>query len=242
MILRHRCGRGPWLRLGTIVALGALLLAPAGAAQPGRPDAGRADTGRIVGRVRLGLRPSPRPLSTNAYSRQVTTPGTPASELGNVLVWIKDRPRSAALPPVEAELRQRDEQFVPHIVAIPAGSSVSFPNDDLLFHNVFSLSRAATFDLGRYPQGGTRVRKFDKPGVVKVYCHLHSHMSAIVAVFDHPWFAKVGEDGAFAIERVPAGRHVLTGWHERAGNTDQSVTVEAGDTARVELVVPIAAP
>ena len=111
--------------------------------------------------------------------------------------------------------------FVPHVVAITTGSSVAFPNDDLLFHNVFSLSRAGTFDLGRYPQGDTRVRRFDKAGVVKVYCHLHSHMSAIIAVFDHPWFAKVGADGNFEIDRVPPGTYLLTGWHERAGNTDQ---------------------
>jgi hypothetical protein len=141
--------------------------------------------------------------------------------------------------PTQAELRQRGEMYVPHVVAITTGSTVTFPNDDALFHNVFSLSRSASFDLGRYPKGETRTRRFEKPGVIKVYCHLHSHMSAIIAVFDHPWYAQASEDGSFTIDRVPAGSYTLTGWHERAGNTDRPITVEAGAATRIELIVPI---
>jgi plastocyanin len=207
-------------------------------AEQGRPDA-RQDLGRIVGRVRLGVRAAGRPLSTDSYSRHIAAPAAPGSELANVLVWIKDAPRGGAITATQAELRQRGEMYVPHVVAVTTGSTVTFPNDDPLFHNVFSLSRAASFDLGRYPQGETRTRRFEKPGVIKVYCHLHSHMNAIIAVFDHPWFAQAGEDGAFTIDKVPAGSYTLTGWHERAGNTDRPVTVEAGATTRIDLLVPI---
>src|SRR4029453_9727818 len=143
-----------------------------------------------------------------------------------VIVFVKAPPAST-LEATRVAVRQKDEAFHPRVVAVTAGSSVAFPNDDLLFHNVFSLSRAGTFDLGRYPQGDTRVRRFDKAGVVKVYCHLHSHMSAIIAVFDHPWFAQAGAHGNFEIDRVPPRPYLLTGWHERAGNTDRSVTIEA---------------
>lgn len=181
-------------------------------------------------------------MPADAYSRQVSVPSAPGSEMANVLVWIKNPPRPSSMATANAELRQSGERFVPHVVAVPVGSTVSFPNDDLMFHNVFSLSRAATFDLGRYPQGDTRARRFDKPGMVKVYCHLHSHMSAIVAVFDHPWFTTVAGDGTFTLERVAAGSFVLSGWHERIGSVDRAVTVEPNETTRVELTLPIVEP
>jgi plastocyanin len=234
MLLRLPTVRASRRLVAFTACLASLMLGQGHAAEQGR-----AETGRILGRVRLGVRPAGRPLSTDAYNRQISAPAAPSSELANVLVWIKDAPRTTTVPTSQAELHQRGEMFVPHVVAVTAGSTVTFPNDDALFHNVFSLSRAGTFDLGRYPQGDTRVRKFDQAGVVKVYCHLHSHMSAIIAVFDHPWFAQAAPDGSFAIDRVPAGRYLLTGWHERAGNTDQPVTIEPGATTRVELLVPI---
>jgi plastocyanin len=185
------------------------------------------------------VKPAARPLSTASYGWQVSAPASRSSELTNVLVWLKDPPAGAALPPMRAELRQRGESFVPHTIAVTVGSVVSFPNDDPLFHNVFSLSRAGTFDLGRYPRGDSRQRQMTKAGIVKVFCHLHSHMNAIVAVFDHPWFAQVAADGSFAIDGVPPGQHVLVGWHERAGHTERSIAVEPGGTTRVDLLVPL---
>ena len=89
-----------------------------------------------------------------------------------------------------ARLDQRGERFVPHIVAIGVGGTVEFPNSDPTFHNVFSLSSAATFDLGRYPMGRSKSAIFAKPGLVKVYCHIHSQMSASILVLDHPYFAR----------------------------------------------------
>lgn len=239
MRFRLPSGRGSWLSAAIIVSLASTALVSGFTPDQARNEPTRQDTGRIVGRVRLGVRSPGRPLSTDSYSRHIAAPASPGSELANVLVWIKDAPRTGAVAPVQAELRQRGEMYVPHVVAVTAGSSVTFPNDDALFHNVFSLSRTGSFDLGRYPQGETRTRRFEKAGVIKVYCHLHSHMSAIIAVFDHPWYAQAGEDGNFTIERVPAGRYTLTGWHERAGNTDQPVTIDAGQTTRIELLVPI---
>jgi plastocyanin len=218
--------------LGVIV-VGALALIPVRASEPGR----------IAGRVRLGVRPARRPLATNAYApRQIAVPATPGPELANVLVWLKDAPPSGPLSVMQDEITQRDEMFVPHVIAITVGSSVKFPNQDPYFHNVFSLSRTGSFDLGRYPKGSSRTHTFDQPGIVKVFCHLHSHMSALIAVFDHPYFARVSGDGTFAIEKVPPGSYTLTAWHERAGDTSSSIKVEPGDTARLEMVVPIVEP
>jgi plastocyanin len=85
----------------------------------------------------------------------------PESELRHVVVYVKDAPKTA-LTPINAEIRQKDENFVPRVVAVPVGSEVSFPNDDPIYHNVFSLSRAKTFDLGRFPRGKSRGVRFDK--------------------------------------------------------------------------------
>jgi hypothetical protein len=144
--------------------------------------------------------------------------------------------------PQRATIRQTNEEFVPHVVAVTAGSTVDFPNDDLIFHNVFSLSRAATFDLGRYPRNATKARTFTKPGVVKVFCHLHSHMSAIVRVFSHPYFASPDRNGRFTIEGVPPGRHEVTAWHERAGEVTHMATIEDGGTAELTFSLPLTNP
>ena len=130
---------------------------------------------------------------------------------------------------MKASIAQKDEQFVPHVVAVTAGSSVSFPNEDPFFHNVFSLSRGATFDLGRYPvRRQSRAQVFTQPGIVKVFCHIHSHMSAVIRVFDHPWFTIPDDQGTFTIDGVPPGEHTLVAWHERIGERRDRVTIRAG--------------
>jgi hypothetical protein len=116
---------------------------------------------------------------------------------------------------------------------------VDFPNADPFFHNVFSLSRGATFDLGRFPRGERRSRTFSTPGLVKVYCHLHSHMSASIMVFDHPHFTVPNGEGAFVLDGVPPGEHRLSAWHERIGENVKTIVVEAGRTARVEFSLPM---
>jgi len=134
---------------------------------------------------------------------------------------------------------QRGESFIPRVTAITRGSTVEFPNFDPYFHNVFSLSRGATFDLGRFRQGDKRERTFARAGVVKVFCHIHSEMSATIRVFDHALFTVPGADGAFAIDAVPPGTYDLNAWHERIGDTSQTVEIRAGDTTRVEFSLPV---
>jgi hypothetical protein len=116
---------------------------------------------------------------------------------------------------------------------------VSFPNADPFFHNVFSLSSAATFNLGRFPQNQTRVREFTKPGLIKVYCQIHSHMSATILVLDHPYFAVPELDGTFTLDGVPAGRYTLVGWHERVGERTSPVEIGPGARVSVDLALPV---
>lgn len=161
-----------------------------------------------------------------------------ASELENVVVFVKAKP-IAAPTPMRAAVRQKNEVFLPHVVAVTTGSTVAFPNDDLFFHNVFSLSGIATFDLGRYPRGESRERTFTKPGIVKVFCHLHSHMTALVRVFDHPYFAIPDPTGRFEISGLDAGQYEIVAWHERVGEQVRAVTVIEGQVASVSFSLPI---
>jgi hypothetical protein len=124
-------------------------------------------------------------------------------------------------------------------VAVPVGSEVSFPNDDHIYHNVFSLSGAKTFNLGRYPYGRSATVKFDRPGVVKVFCDIHSHMTATVLVFNHPWFASPDEDGHFDLTGLPPGDREITAWHERLGDTTLRVRVEPGRTTPADFTLPV---
>ena len=219
------------------MAMAAAVLAGVWLATPS-PSAAPA-AGRIEGVVRLTA-PGDAPIVSGAYpSRRVTKPAGRASEIGNVIVFIKDAARAAALPASRVEMIQQDEAFVPRVLAITRGSTVEFPNADPFFHNVFSLSRTATFDLGRYPRGERRSRTFTHAGLVKVYCHLHSHMSASIMVFDHPYFTTPAADGRFVLADVPAGDLRLSAWHERIGESSKNIAVEAGRTTRVEFALPV---
>jgi len=195
--------------------------------------------GRIEGTVRL-VAPPGAPIQSGAYpSRRVSRLTPSPSEIANVVVFVKDAPRVAALPAGRAQMRQEDESFVPRLVAVTRGSTVEFPNADPFFHNVFSLSRGATFDLGRFPRGESRSRTFTRAGLVKVYCHLHSQMSGSIMVFDHPHFTIPHADGRFVLADVPAGEYRLSAWHERIGESSKTIAVEAGRTATIEFALPV---
>jgi len=230
--------RAPWP--STVVAAAAAWLGTSAGAPVESTAAAMTGTGQVSGLVRLTTSVA-RPPRASAYtSRGVRPLQTPrASEIRNVVVYVKDAPAPAALDPVEAEMHQVGEMFTPGVLAVTRGSTVHFPNDDPFFHNVFSLSNASAFDLGRYRRGESRSVVMETPGLVKVYCDLHSYMSAVIVVLDHPHFAIPGQDGAFLIETVPAGRFAVAAWHERIGESTAAVVVEPGGRASVEFELPI---
>jgi len=210
-----------------------------------RPDvvARETATGSLTGRVHVVSHPARRLATAGVYPGRIVGIQTDreTSELDNVIVFVNATTRVDSVPQ-RVSIRQTNEEFVPHVVAVTAGSTVEFPNDDLIFHNVFSLSRVATFDLGRYPRNASKARTFTKPGVVKVFCHLHSHMSAIVRVFPHPYFAVPDRNGRFTIPDVPVGRVEVTAWHERAGEVTRSASVEDGSAAELTFSLPLTDP
>ena len=199
-------------------------------------------SGQLRGSVKLTMATSARSTSTAYDSRAVAPRAKPLPESRNVVIYFEGIQAEIDLAAMKASIAQKDEQFVPHLVAVTIGSSVSFPNDDPFFHNVFSLSRGSSFNLGRYASGVTRSRVFRKPGVVKVFCELHSHMSAVVRVFDHPWFTIPDDRGGFAINGVPAGEHTVVAWHERIGERRDRVTIRPGQATDLSFTLPVLEP
>jgi plastocyanin len=192
----------------------------------------------VRGRVEIGIPVATRRPAT-AYSRALSTAKlAPESERKNVVVYLRNA-KAQPVAPMKVTIRQRNEVFTPRVVAVTVGSEVEFPNDDPIYHNVFSLSRARTFNLGRYPQGATRSVRFDRIGIIKVFCEIHSHMSATVMVFDHPWFTMPTDDGSFELPAMPAGDHDITAWHERLGDTTARVRIELGRPATADFVLPV---
>lgn len=184
------------------------MLAALLAAMPGGLPAATLQ-GRVDVRLELpgsSARPNPAALGASAVPAQ--------PDRRTSVVYLEVAPR-AAFEPLErppAVLDQREQAFLPYVLAITVGTSVSFPNNDSTFHNVFSLSKARRFDLGRYPRGQARSVRFDRPGIVRVFCDIHAHMSAYVLVFAHPYFALTDSEGRYRIEHVPAGEYSLAVW------------------------------
>lgn len=148
----------------------------------------------------------------------------------DAVVFVEKLPPSADEPPrpaPEPELGQKDQAFVPRVLAIEKGTSVSFPNHDPIFHNVFSVSPNKRFDLGKYPRGQTRHVRFDKPGLVNVYCDIHSDMAAYILVLSNHAFAQPAADGAFSLPDVPAGTYSVKVWHPDFGELHREVEVPA---------------
>ena len=165
-----------------------------------------------------------------------------AFELSHVAVYLEGVPDGAASRPLEATIEQKNRRFVPDLVVIPAGSTISFPNSDPVFHNVFSLSKTKSFDLGNYPKGKTQTIKFTEAGVVAVYCHLHPNMEASIVVAPNRWVTRAASDGRFALTDVPAGSYTVVAWHRITGAFRKKVDIAPGGSADIQFVLPYVEP
>ena len=138
-------------------------------------------------------------------------------DYGGVVLWLDPVDRNAPLPaPRHVEMKQEDKTFKPHVVAIPLGGTVDFPNLDPFYHNAFSSFSGQPFDLPLYPPGTTRSETFRRAGIVRVFCQIHPLMSAIIAVVDTPWYTVTPVTGQFRIDGVRPGEYQLHIFHERA--------------------------
>jgi plastocyanin len=199
------------------------------------------ESGTITGQIKLTARVRGTPLPSNVYQPRTVAnrDATVIPEIKNVVIYLKNVTFKGALPVSRQEIRQEHEAFVPRVVAVTRGSTIDFPNGDPFFHNVFSLSSASTFDLGRYPMGREKSTTLPNAGLVKVYCHIHSQMSASILVLDHPYFTMPELDGSFTIPNVPAGTYTIVGWHERIGERTSTVQVTAGSSSSIEMSLPV---
>jgi plastocyanin len=142
-----------------------------------------------------------------------------AASTADVVVWLtpvaEARSTSGATRPKRKfTLVQKNKTFEPHVLVLPAGSEVDFPNKDPFFHNVFSLFDGKRFDLGLYEAGASRSLRFDRPGISFLFCNIHSEMSAVVIAVDTPYYGTSNRSGKIAIADVPAGKYVLHVWRE----------------------------
>lgn len=145
--------------------------------------------------------------------------------MNETVVWLEpigDRPLRPS--PQKTEIVTRSKTLFPHVMAVPAGSTVDFPNEDPISHNLFSLSTGNSFDLGLYRRGTTKSQKFEKPGVVNVYCNVHPNMSAVIHVMPTPYYGFADAQGRYSIE-APPGRYRLVAWNELGGTTESTIEV-----------------
>jgi plastocyanin len=169
------------------------------------------------------------PLSGAELAGTAQVAGRPTQ---HAVVWLA-APGAPASPPQKVVLDQRNLAFVPHVLAVRVGTTVEFPNNDKVFHNVFSFRDGKKFDLGMYPKGTSRPIKFDRPGVARLFCNIHPNMAAYVLAVESPYFAVSKEDGTFAIQGVPPGTYTYHAW--RPGGPPLTGTIAVDGSTPLEI-------
>jgi plastocyanin len=224
------------LAAGSAAAAFAPALPLASAGSP--PSLHAARSGSIKGRVTL--RRAPTPVERRPGVADLGAPlSRDAGDRTRSIVYLESAPRGAFehSDPGSAIMDQRNETFVPHVLAITVGTVVNFPNSDRFYHNVFSLSKPARFDLGRYAVGRSKSVRFDQPGIVRVFCDIHSHMNAFILVFSHPFFAVTDADGRYQIDNVPPGTYSVVAWNEGVSSEARPAIVADGAAAELDFTL-----
>jgi len=202
-----------------------------------------ADAGVLRGVVHVPSVAGDEDTAMNPYpGRASSMPGMHAPKRGAVtdaVVFVEKLPAAAdsliPLPAARPKLAQKDQCFVPRVVPIAVGTTVDFPNMDPIYHNVFSPSPLKRFDLGKYPRGESRAVTFNRPGVVNVFCDIHSDMEAFVLVLPHHAFTQPDADGRYALPALPAGHYVLRAWHPDLHEIRREVDVPDTGDLQVDL-------
>lgn len=186
--------------------------------------------------VFLGLVSGATPAGAGPVSGVVRTLGRSGVVPAPTLVYAERTDTAAPRQSVRLTLRQKNKTFTPRLLGVPVGSVVEFPNDDIIFHNVFSLSGPQPFDLGQYRSGESQSRTFTQAGTYRVFCNIHPNMSALILVVPTPYVAITDADGRFVLD-LPPGRYRLTAVSERAGPASIEVTAESGATQAQPLTL-----
>ena len=223
-----------------------MFIAPLFGAEAVAQQAGNSSNGRVEGVATIStqLAKSRRRMRIYTEPGQQAAPAPTVAEhpLSNVVIYLEPvaaPARPQATTTATDSMTQRGATFVPYVLPVMVGTSVEFPNDDPFYHNVFSLSRAKEFDLGRYPRGESKRVRFNATGVVQVFCHIHSDMSAYILVLANSHYIVPDAQGRFTLDNVPAGEYRLVAWHERIKPMITPIRIEAGRTSPVQLRIPL---
>jgi plastocyanin len=167
---------------------------------------------------------------------------TELPSVANVVLWLSSVEPTARIPTIPArqisyKLVQKNKMFTPHLLVVPTGSQVEFPNQDPFFHNVFSLFNGKRFDLGLYESGTTRSVRFDREGASYIFCNIHPEMGAIVLALSTPYYAISGANGVVILHNVPPGSYRLNLWSENGqpANPDLAQSIMRVSTEPVHL-------
>jgi plastocyanin len=155
---------------------------------------------------------------------------------GTAVIWLDAPNAPAPATPPKAVLDQRNLAFAPRLLAVRTGTIISFPNNDRVFHNVFSFRDGKRFDLGTYPVGTVKHLPFDNSGLSRVFCNIHPNMAAYILVVDSPYFSVTAADGSFVIPAVPDGSYTYRAW--RPSGPDLTGTIVVGGGQRLEIKWP----
>lgn len=153
------------------------------------------------------------------------------------LVWLEPAGKVRPKTPEQTTMVTRAKTLEPHVLAVPIGSIVRFPNEDPISHNLFSVSQPNAFDLGLYRRGAGKEQQFSRPGVVNVYCNVHPNMSAVIHVMGSPYYTFADPKGAFSLAGVPPGKYRVVAWSEQAGTATRDIEVGAHGNAAVALTL-----
>jgi hemoglobin len=185
----------------------------------------------VVGNTDETEAPKPKTKDIAMLHGSLKIGGASPNGLGVVMLW-PEKGGYAHRKAKERIIEQRNKTFLPHIMAVPVGSTVSFPNFDDIYHNVFSISKPASFDLGMYKNGESRSVKFSKPGIVRLGCNLHANMSAYLVVVDAPHYVITSADGSFDFKALAPGKYKVEAWDEHsAAPLETTVELKAGDNS-----------
>jgi plastocyanin len=160
-----------------------------------------------------------------------------------VVVWLTNLGEKEAAPPGPmVRLLQKDKRFMPHLLVITVGTPVEFPNQDPLFHDVFSIYHGKPFDLGLYESGAVRKVKFTETGISYIFCNIHPAMSAVVVAVATPHYAKIASHGSFQILQVPPGRYKLEVWSEQVSQAElasvsREISIHPGENSLPAIVL-----
>jgi len=196
-------------------------------------------TASIVGVVELGDPPR-RQRAVKRYSAGRPNPEA-KPERPPAVVYLEGTFSDSGEAPLDGRPRmlQKNLQFVPAVLPVLVGTTVAFPNEDSVYHNVFSYASTRSFDLGRYrgTEGAPTVT-FDTPGAVSVFCEIHSHMRSVILVLESPYFTVTDAGGTYRLKDLPAGAYVLKAWVNEKTEYSAEVTLKEGETLEVDFTKP----